>query len=494
MVDVVAAFQDQAKRNPDAIAVDHLGTRTSYDELAKLSQRCAAALLSAVGPQPIVLLALLPSPHAYAAMIGTLMAGGTFCPIDVTGPEKRNAEIVRSLNPDAVLQDAAMPASFVGNERLAAAINVRDLPSQTTAPVCSTTSSQQAAYVVFTSGSTGRPKGVVIARSSFSHFVDIAQNYFRTSLGERWGQYSNLGYDLAIMDVFSALCHGATLVTFASPTDRLFPAQAIARYRVNIWQSVPSVFDLMLGSKNPDDSLKSLRVMSFCGEPLLASHLDTLFHVHPELVVFNTYGTTETTGFNTLNHLTSANYKDACLRPTVALGNDVPGWTIQLVGGPSPDEGQIVVCGDNLSLGYWSDEERTRRAFRHLIVSGHTLRSYFTGDWGERHGQQLYFRGRIDRQVKVKGERIELDEIDFRLREAGFRASASVLADPDIYSFVESEARIDEDSIRRQLAEYLPFHAIPKRVLRIERIPRNQNGKVAFTELCRRVTKAGPDG
>jgi D-alanine--poly(phosphoribitol) ligase subunit 1 len=483
MVDIVIGFLAQADAHRADASVEHLGTQITYGELAALSRRVANALHSTVGQQPKVFLATAPSAYAYAGMIGTLMMGGTFCPIDTTGPSGRNAEILHAFKPDVLLYSGTLSQDLISAGENIPTINLGTLPGEALESDILDSKDNEVAYVVFTSGSTGRPKGVRIARKAFSHFVDVAQQYFRTQPGERWGQYSNLGYDIAIMDVFMALCHGATLVTLAAPTDRLFPARAIRKYGINIWQSVPSVIDLMLGSDTLDKNLQSLRVMSFCGEPLLSTHLDTLFRVHPGLVVFNTYGATETTGFNTLNCLTVDNYRDSCKKPTVALGNDVLGWTIMLVDGPSPQEGQIVVCGDNLSLGYWEDDSRTAASFRELCVDGQRVRAYFTGDWGERVGHHLYFRGRIDRQIKVKGERIELNEIDFRLRELGFQAVASILKDEAIYSFVETSGPVDEKSIRDRLADYLPFHAIPKRVLPIGRLPRNQNGKIEFAEL-----------
>jgi D-alanine--poly(phosphoribitol) ligase subunit 1 len=341
--------------------------------------------------------------------------------------------------------------------------------------------------VVFTSGSTGPPKGVRIGRKAFSHFVAASRAYFLIQPGERWGQYSNLGYDLAIMDVFMALCQGATLVTLTAPTDRLFPSRAIIKYRINVWQSVPSVVDLMSSSGGLAENLPPLRVLSLCGEPLLSSHLDTLFRAHPRLLVFNTYGATETTGFNTINRLTAENYKASCKRPTVALGTDVPGWFLTLIDGPTPQEGQIVVCGDNLGLGYWEDETKTAAAFRHISIAGQSVRAYLTGDWGERVAESLYFRGRLDRQIKVKGERIELNEIDFRLRNLGFRRAASIADEAAIYSFVESAEPVDEQVVKTHLAQCLPFHAVPKRVFQIAKLPMNHNGKVAFLELTEMV-------
>ena len=483
MYDIVTGFFDQCNIHPYDTAVEHLDIAYSFHELSVLSKRIAKALHTAVGSRSKVLLAMTASPNSYASMIGTLLNGGTFCPIDMNGPEERNFEIFNSFNPDVILYDSVCSIPLCGNTGKMPIIDIQALPDDNSELVATDSENNDIAYVVFTSGSTGQPKGVRIGRKAFSHFVLISQMYFRVRPGERWSQYSNLGYDIAMMDTFMALCSGATIVTFTRPSDRLLPARAILNYGINIWQSVPSIIDLMLTADRLDGYLKSVRIMSFCGEPLLPSHLDALFSANPNLVVFNTYGTTETTGFNTINILTSKNYRASCKSATVALGQEVSGWKIALIGGPSSSEGQIVVCGENLSLGYWKDEEKTEVSFREISLESELIRAYFTGDWGELIDGNLYFRGRIDRQVKIKGERIELDEIDFRLRQSGFTAAGSVMIDEAIYSYVETQILIDQDAIRSRLSKLLPFHAVPKRIIALERLPRNRNGKIEYTEL-----------
>jgi acyl-coenzyme A synthetase/AMP-(fatty) acid ligase len=237
------------------------------------------------------------------------------------------------------------------------------------------------------------------------------------------------------------------------------------------------------------DYLAPLRIMSFCGEPLLPRHLEVLYLARPDLQVFNTYGTTETTGFNTINRLTSENYLESCEAPTVALGAEVPGWTLSLCGGDLVDEDEIVVSSNYLSLGYWCDEDRTRNTFRQLRPEGgQGQRAYFTGDWGMQKNSRLYFSGRIDRQVKIRGERVELDEIDSLLREAGFPSAYTILVGDDLYTFVEFVGDLDEERIRTYLTKRLPFHAVPKTVRACPNLPRNPNGKIDGEALKCQVT------
>lgn len=488
-VDVVDAFRREVESRPSAVAVEHRGETTTFEELWVLAARIAGSIrLATPRRTPRVLLALPQSASAYAGMIGTLIAGGTFCPVKIDGPEARNGDIAQSFGPDVILFDRSLPTFL---DSLPSTTPRLDTSALGTVRIDTQKDEHdEAAYVVFTSGSSGQPKGVKLGRAGFSHFISIARDYFRVSPGERWGQYSNLGYDLAIMDTFLALCQGAALVSLSSPKEQTFPAAAVKERRIQIWHSVPSVIELMIRANQvTSDYLGSLRVMSFCGEPLLPRHLGTLFTARPDLEVFNTYGTTETCGFNTINRLTSANYLDSCEAQTVAIGDDVPGWTLSLQGGESADEGEVVVSSDHLGLGYWRDEDRTRDAFRLLRKSGsQNQRSYFTGDWGLRKNSRLYFLCRIDRQVKVRGERIELDEVDALLREAGFAAAYTLLHEDELYSFVESAQGIDQELVRARLAKRLPFHAVPKTIQSLAALPRNANGKIDRVALQDRVT------
>ena len=417
-LDVVEAFLRQAQSTPDMAAVDDGGVAVTYREFSSRAYQFAGTIRASSGPSPRVLLALPPSPSAYAAMIGSLIAGGTFCPVHVAGPEGRNATVCEAFCPDIILHEGSSPPFLDASPVTTPRVDV--LRPGTLMLDTPAVERSEVAYVVFTSGSTGNPKGVKVGRRGFSHFLDVVKGYFDLSPGERWGQFSSLGHDLGVMDVFMALTQGGTLVPL-NEAERLRPATAISGRRLSVWQSVSSVIELMVRAKQlTADHLASLRVMSFCGEPMHPHQLDALFKARPDLHVFNTYGTTETTGFNTINRLTARNYTDSCEAGAVAIGDDVPGWNINLRGGDTADKGEIVVTSEFLAMGYWRDEDQTRTAFRQVqFCESGSQRSYFTGDRGVRRGSRLYCLGREDRQVKIRGERIELDEVDGQLREAG---------------------------------------------------------------------------
>ena len=486
-VDLLDAFFARVRDCPGVPAVETVDKAYSYEEIESLAFQLAATIHHLTdNPCPRVLIALPPSQRAYAAMISSLIAGGTFCTVELKAPEGRNAAICEGFAPEVVLYENTQPSFLSALPITTPRADVLNLLSTRSASPA--TDRSDVAYVVFTSGSTGCPKGVKISRRGFSHFLGVCQSYFNLSPGEKWGQWSSLSHDLGVMDVFMAITQCGTLVPL-SEAGRLRPAIAIRDRRISVWQSVPSALDLMIrGNQLTSEYLASLRVMSFCGEPLRREQLQALFSAHPNLNVFNTYGTTETIGFNTLNRLTSESFIGSCELESVSIGEDVPGWSIHLRGGNGDEEGEIVVASNFLSVGYWRDELRTRSAFRQVEFSGSsTQRCYFTGDWGVRRDGRMYCSGRMDRQVKICGERIELEEIDGLLRQAGFPAAYTIFKHDELHSFVESTDVLDQDQIRACLQHSLPFHAIPRAIHALPSLPRNQSGKIDREALLREI-------
>lgn len=186
MIDLLDAFLSQVKLHPNLAAVEYQGVSTSYEELSVFAARIAGSIQEfASTPSPRVLLALPQSTSAYAGMIGTLIAGGTFCPVNLKGPEGRNAVISREFSPDVIVFDCIPPSFLDDLPATTPRIDVSRLGTHSLSRPTSEYS--EIAYVVFTSGSSGQPKGVKIGRTGFSHFLSTARAYFDLIPGERWG-------------------------------------------------------------------------------------------------------------------------------------------------------------------------------------------------------------------------------------------------------------------------------------------------------------------
>lgn len=504
MPDIVDMFDAQANRSATRDAVMQDNGSTTYRQLNILARQIFSNLRELRQPRALIYLAQ--SPEAYASMLGVLMAGGYYCPVNLAHPVDRQKQVIRLFDPDIILTNSAnirqvermlseldheprvvSDAAIDGFEDTLrpgrhAVMNIDSLaPTASQLPAVS--SVHELAYVMFTSGSTGQPKGVMIRRRAVSALTQWAVEAYQPTPDDRWGQYSNIAFDLSVPDIYTALAGGAALVPITSTRDRLMPATVINRHQLTVWNSVPSVIDLMVQANHmTPEMLNSLRLVNFCGEPLRPHHLDALFGANSNLTVFNTYGPTEITVFCTYIPLHVSDYSEAC-RTTVAIGQPIPGWDIHLVGEPGAIEGEIAISGDYIGAGYWRNPSQTDSAYRTLVVNGESRRAYHTGDWAERHGQHLFFVRRMDRQVKVRGNRVELAEIDFRIREFGVANCYSIIYQGNIYSFLELPAPIDEDALRNYLSTRLPMYALPSKFFYKSRLPRNHNDKIDANEL-----------
>lgn len=469
-IDPIERFLANVKVRPNQPAVAVKEKVVTYGELADRVFRIAAALAD-VAPHPRVLIHLPQGADAYAAMLATLLAGGYYAPTNVQAPMERQHLIRDRFRPDVVVTNATeAPSLGLGDTPT---IDVDDLPdARLTAP----RTPHDLAYVMFTSGSTGIPKGVMVGRTSLAHYVAWIGDAMAPGPQDRWSQHPNVAFDLSVLDIYGALCFGATLYPLISQRDRLMPGDFVRRNALTIWDSVPSVIDQMRNARqvNPE-CFKSLRLLTFCGEPLLPEHLDAIFAAAPSATVHNTYGPTEATVSCTLIRLAPDTYRRAC-GTSVALGEPIPGMSITLEGGSTPDEGEIYIHGPQVARGYWLDDNETAAKFRPADASIKT--TYRTGDMAVRVDGQLFFQARVDRQVKLHGHRIELGDIDAALRSLGFTLAHTVKVGERLVATVESDTTVDQDAILVQLKKMLPDYCCPSQIVAIPSLPRNVNDKV----------------
>lgn len=474
--DVVDLFLAQAASRPAHPAVVAEGRSVTYAELEERVRAFAAAF--AAIPEPRVLIALPPGPDAYAAMLGVALVGGYYTPVNLSAPVEKLRRIAQLLRPSIIFGDPDVAVAL--SEKTPGAIAIRPSEALRKNGFAGRGSRNDNAYVIFTSGSTGLPKGVIIPRSALNHYVGWIADCGIIQGADRVSQFANIGFDLSVFEIYGALCSGAALFPVLGQADRVWPARMIEREGITVWTSVPSVISLMMQAREVTSSnLGSVRLFDFCGEPLLREHVEALFKACPGAEVQNTYGPTEATVSMTRLRLNPENYLGAC-GASIALGEPISGMGLHLVGGSHSDEGEIVITGPQLARGYWDDSEKTAQAFRNLIIDGTPVRGYFTGDWAERRGQHVFFKERVDFQVKVKGIRFELDEVAAAIRECGWPVVCVFKRRNALAAVVERCEGMELDILRlsKSLAERLEQQAIPEVIRIIDQMPRNENGKI----------------
>ncbi|MBT8004871.1 MAG: AMP-binding protein, partial [Rhodospirillales bacterium] len=158
-----------------------------------------------------------------------------------------------------------------------------------------------------------------------------------------------------------------------------------------------------------------------------------------------------------------------------------------LVDGATPDEGEIVLSGPQVARGYWNAPELTAEAFVEIDIEGTPTPVYRTGDWGIRENGHTYFVSRVDRQIKIRGHRVELGEIDKAARDTGLRSACTVFVDHALHCFVEGDEPVDFASVRMEMERALPPYAMPSSFQQLNSLPRNANEKIDVNVLIERV-------
>lgn len=415
--------------------------------------------------------------NAYTLIWGAYLAKVTFCPVNEKNPPERKAYFAQAFKPDIIISDSPLKEvenmfKIVSSTNFFKGIDEFDMLN-----IQNNAVSSNLAYVIFTSGSTGLPKGVMISWEAIDNFVEYCVATWEVTEEDVFGQYSNIGFDLSIADIFVSIICGATLVPIASDSEKLMPGKMIKKHKITFWHSVPSVVDLLDRAKDlNENTLSSLRAISFCGEKLFQSHLDKLFLRKRDLIVFNTYGPTETTIFCTLQKITISNYK-LFADKTMAIGNAIDGMVLDICDIDENGIGELYISGINVSLGYLNDISLTNTVFSEEVINGNVVRKYKTGDFIYKKDENIYFYGRKDSQIKKMGHRVDLSEVDYWLREYGCSAVSTVIIGTKIISFIESK-EYQADSILNYLKTKLPEYYLPQRIVILDKLPFNLSGKI----------------
>jgi D-alanine--poly(phosphoribitol) ligase subunit 1 len=346
--------------------------------------------------------------------------------------------------------------------------------------------------VLFTSGSTGAPKGVLITWRCLLAFLNsmLAEQKFAVGDEVIFGQ-APFTFDLSVMDLYLSLASGGTHVSLPreilGTPGRLF--DLFSEVGPTTWVSTPSFAAFCVAdTKFRRDLLPRLRRFIFCGETLPWRLARTLLDRFPGVVLWNTYGPTECTVAVTSIRVTEellSKYEDIPLGRAmpgtkVFVGNEHHGAIVE--GSP----GEIIIVGPSVSPGYWGCPELTADTFFEYQGS----RAYATGDWGIQRNGLLFFEGRMDRQIKINGHRIELEDVEQNLRKLSGVLNAVVVpiernnAVEGMAAFIETELLgtasefAVSQRLRSELSKKLPVYMLPKKWIFRDNLPTNANGKV----------------
>ena len=482
----------QTERTPNSVAVISGNSAFTYGQLNAKANGLAHYLAKlGVGPENTVGIAMERSPDLLIALLAVLKAGAAYMPLDPGYPPERLRFMIEDAAPACILTTGAIaPRLTAGTQfvRLDDSMVIQSLGDQSQSNLSHNDRTtklnvQHPAYVIYTSGSTGKPKGVVITHHSAAALVRWAQDVFSREELARVLASTSVCFDLSIFEMFTPWSVGGSVILVKN-------AMALQEVHdpldITLINTVPSAMTELLSSGSVP---ASVRVINLAGEALHPSLVQQIYEKTNANRVFNLYGPTETTTYSTYASLQPANFGR-----TVPIGKPIANTRVYVLDArqrpvPTGVPGELYIGGAGLARGYLKRPGMTAEKFlADPFRTPEMGRMYRTGDlvrW-TRNGN-LEYMGRFDHQVKLRGYRIELEEIESVLlrHEAVTQALAVVREDQAgeraLVAYVTGDGEFTEASLqklRHELQQQLPNCMVPFAIMGLKRFPLTPNGKI----------------
>ncbi|UTR13170.1 amino acid adenylation domain-containing protein [Salipaludibacillus sp. LMS25] len=494
-------FEKQANLTPDNIAVTVDGKALTYDALNRKANQLARYLVKkGVGPGVIVALTLPRSHDLIVAILAVLKAGATYLPLDPDYPKERLTYMVEDAKPMMVVTNEGLMSRLANDEltlddkRIQESWVMESYENLTNDERMTPLVSAHAAYIIYTSGSTGKPKGVVIPHKNVVRLFEATSHWYQFSKDDVWTMFHSYAFDFSVWEIWGALLHGGKLVIVPYEVSRAPDQflQLLAEEKVTVLNQTPSAF-YQLNYADEQDKTSSdrlhLRYVVFGGEALDLRRLQSWYERHdedePKLI--NMYGITETTVHVSYVALTEQMILED--RGSV-IGESIPDLHVYVLDDylqPVPDgvAGEMYVSGAGLARGYLGRPDLTSDRFVANPFSKHGERMYRTGDLAKRDtdGTLLYI-GRSDQQVKLRGFRIELEEIESVLEahhdiiQAAVDVKERQVGDKRLVAYIVTQEQLEQANIKQYVSGFLPDHMVPSLIMMVDKLPLTANGKL----------------
>jgi D-alanine--poly(phosphoribitol) ligase subunit 1 len=502
MTNLWDAFSARAEADPAAPSLIFGEDVTSFGELRQLAQRGAASLAArGIRPGNVVALQLPKRKATYALLLACLRLGAPYMFLDPKNPPERSARIVERVRPALLVTEGMTPNPHGQVLRLAQDDGMQwmdgDVPTMEVD--CPAPTEADPAYIMFTSGSTGEPKGAVIPHQGVLHLMAWARAAVSGAPGRRFTNINPLHFDNSVFDIYCGLFNGAALVPIetAEVTNPATWVKMARAGRASVVFAVPTLFLVLdqLGLLTPT-GFPDVQAFLFGGEGYPIAKLRD-FHARFDgrARLINVYGPTETTCICSSIELQREHLAISESEfPPLGRMHDSFSYAI-LDEEQRPTScgctGELWIGGPCVGLGYYANPEETAARFRQDPRQNHYRSIYYrTGDLVREDDEgQLWFQGRVDNQVKVRGYRIELEEIDLAVQSIqGVRRAVAVLLaggeDRELGVAFMADRHVTAEEVRTRCKEKLPAYMQPAVILQTCDLPRNANGKVD-----RRATK-----
>ena len=482
-------FEDQVERTPDAVAVVHKEVRLSYRELNSRANRLAHYLRKlGVGPEVLVAVMIERSPDMVVGLLGILKAGGAYVPLDPAYPMEHLSSIMRDAQVSVLVTKEPL-SHYLPTQTTKVIYLDRDwemIGHESPQNIGSRIEERNLAYVIYTSGSTGKPKGVAIEHRSAAALLYWSKEVFSPEQLCGVLASTSICFDLSIFELFVPLSWGGTTIL---ADDALQLPILPSAQEVTLMNSVPSAIAELIRIKGIP---ASVRTVNSAGEPLRQDLVERLYQEKGIQEIYNLYGPTEATVYSTF-----ALMKRVALGPP-PIGRPISGTEIYIL-----DEnlrpvsvgvaGELYIGGAGVARGYLNSPHLTAERFiPHPFTSQAGERLYKTGDWARYLSSgEIEYLARIDNQVKIRGRRIELSEIEAVLSEHPavraniVKAREDEIGEKRLVAFIvfDKDPRPSVSQVRNYLKQRLPEHTVPSTFVILDALPLMPNGKIDHRDL-----------
>ena len=411
--------------------------------------------------------------HKEASFIVSAVAcmslGFPYIPVDTIYPQERLNKIVNVVNSAVVINTIEDKIDF-NIEKVSTEYFYED-------PII---------YIIFTSGSTGEPKGVQITRDSILDFAKWLEKDFNFNNTNIFMNQAPFSFDLSVYELMGFLLFGGTIILNSREIieTHLEYIERLKKYSCNTWVSTPSfITRFLLSNEFTTQNLENLTTFLFCGEVLTSMTAKRILNNFPNSKVLNTYGPTEATVATTIVDITPEIIEK--YSKNLPVGFVKENTTINLLDIDSENIGEMEIVGDNVSIGYFKNDELNKQKFE----SKYEKRSFRTGDFGYFEDGMLFFANRKDELIKLHGFRIELGEIDkeFTSNKAVIESITIPLKRGSevmkLITFIITKDEIEIDELKEEISKTLPYYMIPSDIIKLDKFPYNNNHKIDKNEL-----------
>ena len=464
-------FEKQVQKNPDKIALISNGETLTYRELNQKANKIANALIKrGVEPKSNILIKLPRTSNLIASIWGILKAGCTLIPMDTEYPKERIDYIYKNSQAKYIISDESNDESL-DIEELLKEENCEN-PNVEIDP-------DDLAYMIYTSGSTGKPKGVMISHENICNLI----RYCPKKVYDKLLSTTTISFDVAMEDIFTSLTSGSQLI-FANDTEiknihEL--VKLINEHKPEVMDLTPSRLSVYLEVEEYCKAISCIKCVFIAGEQFSASAYTELIK-HTDAIVYNSYGPTETTITSNNKIVTDVN--------DLTVGKPVENYVTEVrdIDGkllPQGVMGELYIGGPGVGKGYWNMPEKTEESF--LTIDD--IPYYRSGDYAiETPNGEIDIKGRIDDQIKLRGLRIEIGEIESNIGSyPHIKQNAVVIKKINntehLCTYFTADTEIDTNALKKYLSERLTKYMVPTAFMQLDEMPHTPNGKTDVKQL-----------